>query len=233
MTLQPDTMQAWGRVPLAALALALALAACDRREVEDDSVVTPAEPSVSREAGTPPAGADRAIDAPVATNEPEPMDPGEMAPGATPAGTRSASQADALALLTTVDEHEIAAADQALRKNVTGAVREYAEMMKTEHGRNLADTTKLGAAASTAQAVKALREKGEADLRALDAHAGPAYEKAYIDAMVRGHTEALALIDTTLLPAATDTSIRQHFNTTRATVARHLARAREIQSTLK
>jgi putative membrane protein len=154
-------------------------------------------------------------------------------PAGSPTGATATTQADALAMLMAVNEHEIAAADQALGKNVTGAVRDFAQMMKTDHGKNLADTTKLGGAASTSPGVKTLKDKGDADLRTLDAQSGKAYEKAYIDAMVKGHTDALAMIDNTLLPAATDTNIRQHFTTTRAAVARHLDKAKEIQGTLK
>lgn len=241
MNINTDTGSKLARIPLAAaLVVALGLVACDRRDVEDDTTVTPAEPTESREAGSPPTDADRDIDAPVATNEPEPPDTtegmpaGTTAPGTAPAGTATGTtQADALAMLMAVNEHEIAAADQALGKNVTGAVRDFAQMMKTDHSKNLADTTRLGGATSTSPAVDALKKKGESDERALDAQTGKAYEKAYIDAMVKGHTDALALIDNTLLPAATDTNIRQHFTTTRAAVARHLARAKEIQGTLK
>jgi predicted outer membrane protein len=214
---------------VAALALPLLYAGCDRRSVEDDSKPTAAEPSQSAEAGTPPASPDREVNAPVATNTPEPADTSET--GAAPAG--STSQADALAMLAALDEHEIAAAEQALSKKVTGKVLDFAQMMKTEHSKNLTDTTKLGAANSTAAAVTAMKEKGEADLRALDANSGAAYEKAYMDAMVKGHTDALAKFDDTLLPAATDENIKQHLTTTRATVARHLDKAKEIQATLK
>ena len=214
---------------IAALALPLLYAGCDRRDVEDDSKATPAEPTASREAGTPPTSPDREVSAPVATNTPEPADSTE--PGAPAAG--ATSQADALAMLAAIDEHEIAAADQAMSKKVTGAVRDYAQMMKTDHSKNLADTTKLGAANSTSPAVTAMKDKGQAELRELGNNSDKAYEKAYIDAMVKGHTEALAKLDGTLIPAATDANVRQHFTTTRDTVSRHLDKAKEIQGSLK
>jgi len=232
MNIKTDTSSKLARIPFAAaMVLVLGLVACDRRDVEDDTTATPAEPTTSREAGTPPAGADRDVEAPTATNAPEPPDAAEMPAGSAASG--ATTQADALAMLMAVNEHEIAAADQALGKNVTGAVRDFAQMMRTDHSKNLTDTTKLGGAASTAPSVKALKDKGDADLRTLDMQSGKAYEKAYIDAMVSGHTDALAMIDNTLLPAATDTNIRQHFTTTRAAVARHLEKAKEIQGTLK
>ncbi len=212
----------------AALAAALAmplLAACDRRGVEDDTTATPAEDTASRETGTPPPATE--VSPPVATNTPEPPDAGETTPA-----QASVSQADALALLVALNEHEIAAAEQALGKNVTGRVREYADMMKADHSRNLTDTTKLGAAASTAPAVTQLKEKGAAELRALGGKAGKDYERGYIDAMVQGHTDALELIDGTLLPAATEARVRDHFTATRAKVAQHLEQAKQIQAEL-
>lgn len=217
------------------LALALAAtAACDRRDAEDDATVTAADTEIDRPAGTeapaqPGAEASPGTDAEVAaTTGAEPPDASETA-----AGAANVTQADALALLAAVNEHEIAAADQALGKNVTGDVRAFAEMMRTEHTKNLQDTTRLGSAASTHAAVTAHKQKGEAELRTLDAQTGKAYEKAYMDAMVKGHEEALAAIDNTMLPAATEDNVRQHFTATRAAVAKHLERARQVRSGLQ
>lgn len=225
MNANPETTHSLSRAALAvALVAPLLLVACDRRKVDETPPAAATTPA--SDTGAPPASSSDAT-APVATNAPEPADT-----GGTPPATVT-SQADALALLMTLDEHEIAAADQALTKKVTGKVRDFAQMMKTDHGKNLADTTKLGGAESTASAVTALKDKGEASLRMLDADSGAAYEKAYIDAMVAGHTDGLALIDGTLLPAATDAKVRQHFTDTRAAVQRHLDKAKEIQATLK
>jgi putative membrane protein len=200
----------------ASLTLGLAIAACDRRALEDDTVPTP---PADTSAGAP-AGAAPTVSA-----------------GNTPDGSASAgstSQADALALLIVMDEHEIAAADQALMKKVSGPVLAYAQMMKDDHAKNLAATTRLGGAASTASAVSGLHDQGEADLEALAAvQDGAAYEKAYVDATVRNHAEALALIDDTVLPAANADNVRRHFTATRATVARHLKQAKALQDTLK
>ncbi|HJW45710.1 MAG TPA: DUF4142 domain-containing protein [Lysobacter sp.] len=208
-----------GKSPMSTAALAIAAAlfvptACDRRGDADGA------------ANSASAGTDK-----IATGAPAAPDAGEAPPlaGAPAAVTKT----DALAMLMTIDEREIALADQAIRKNVTGKLHEYAEMMRTDHGQHLEDTIRLGGAVSTAPAVTALRNQGERELRTLEMRSGTAYEAAYVDAMVRGHVEALALIDATLLPAATTEAVRQHFTTTRATVARHLERAREIQATLK
>lgn len=222
---------------LAAMAIAAVLllpAACDRRDTEDDTATTPADTELDRPtdaATATPEATDATAEGPAAGSAAgTTATPGSPDQG-TPAATAT-SQADALAMLMAVNEHEISAADQAIRKKVTGDVRQYAEMMRTDHGKNLQETTRLGGAASTATAVTAMREKGENELRTLDAQTGKAYEKAYIDAMVKGHTEALAMIDNTMLPAATDANVRQHFTVTRTAVSRHLDRAKELQGTM-
>lgn len=193
--------------PLMLLAGLPALVACDRRTVEDEPL---ADTAMTRPADT---------DAPAA----------EPPAGAT---TSAMSQGEALAMLMVINEHEIAAADQALGKEVAGKVREYANLMRSDHNRNMEDTRKLGGTASTSTEVTTQRSKGETALRALDAHTGKAYEMAYIDAMVKDHAEALTTIDEKLLPAATDATVREHLTATRTTVAGHLDRAKQLQTEL-
>jgi hypothetical protein len=91
MNIKKDTTKL-ARIPLAAaVVLVLGLVACDRRDVEDDKTATPAEPTATREAGTPPTDADRDVEAPTATNAPEPPDTtAEMPAGSTAAGTTPA-----------------------------------------------------------------------------------------------------------------------------------------------
>ena len=79
-----------------------------------------------------------------------------MAPDAnTPAGpgsTAPVAEADrkALAAVMEVDRHEIAAAGDALAKNVQGEVRGYAEALRDDHTRNLEATRRLLGDAGTA-----------------------------------------------------------------------------------
>lgn len=225
----PSPAPSSARVLLAVLVPMLALVACDRRAQEDDTTATPADTELARPAdtGAPPAptpGTEATAASGATSTEPPPDADDVDVPA--PGEAAALSQADALALLITLNEHEIAAADQAARKKVTGPVLEFANMMRTDHSKNLEETTRLGGAASTATAVTTLRSQGEDELRRLDAQEGKAYEKAYVEAMVKGHADALTLLDGKLLPAATDDKVRQHFTATRAAVARHLERAK-------
>ena len=142
------------------------------------------------------------------------------------------AEAGALSVLVAVNEHEIAAAEQARGKNVDGPTLEYANQMHTEHSKNLAETRALMGSSSDAanDEVGAQKQKSEAELAALAPLSGDAYEKAYIDAMVTGHAEVLGMLDTKLIPAAQTAGVQQHLAATRERVAMHLEKARELQA---
>ena len=135
----------------------------------------------------------------------------------------------ALGLLAVVNDHEIQAAQQALAKQVSAPVLDYARMMEKEHTDNLVATKALGALADTPE-VQAMKEKGASDLAELGQKSGKEYETAYVDAMVKGHTEALALIDGRLLSLASAGPVRDHLTATRGHVAMHLEAAQKLQA---
>lgn len=145
------------------------------------------------------------------------------------ADATSSDESGALGVLNAINDHEIAAGEQALSKGVTGAVAEYAQMMIDQHSDNRSKTTALGPDPS-APAAETQKQKGETELSMLDAMSGDAYAKAYIDAMVKGHADALAALDTQLIPAATRPEVRDHFATTRDHVADHHERAKALQA---
>lgn len=197
------------------LALALAgLTACgDRNDANDMN--DPATPATS--------SADPAAQPPGAT-----MDPATGTAGENASQAASQDESAALGMLNAINEHEIAAGEQALAKGVSGEVADYARMMIDQHTENRTRTTALGADAQ-AQEAQTQRQKGEQELAALDQQQGEAYRNAYIDAMVKGHTEALAALDQRLIPAAAREEVRQHLATTRQHVAGHLEKARALQ----
>src|SRR5690606_16878822 len=190
-----------------AAALAMALAGCnrDRTPADGDAMSTPApETTPTTATGPDTAGMDNAS---------------------------TGAQQEALGLLAAVDEHEVAAAQQAKSKDVDGAELEYANMMEAAHSQNLAATRALMIAdAAEPAAVADLKAKGQAELDRLGALQGDEYEDAYIDAMVAGHQDALAMLDSRLIPAARDAAVRQHLQSTREQVAAHLEQARELQA---
>ncbi|WP_125077236.1 DUF4142 domain-containing protein [Pseudoxanthomonas sp. SGT-18] len=162
-------------------------------------------------------------------------DPAAQPPGATvdPAmgddQATSPAEASALGVLNAINEHEIAAGEQALAKGVTGATADYARLMIDQHTQNRTQTSALGPDEQS-QDAQAQRQKGEQERDTLDDLDGEAYRKAYVDAMVKGHTEALEALDQKLIPAAEREEVRQHLSLTRDHVAQHLEQARALQS---
>lgn len=224
---------------MSAIALAI-LAACDRPanarsgaaegEVADQTSTPPASAQPASGQSAPGASAsNQDASGQSASGQPSTM-PAQSSADAK-AGSPVASEGEALMLLMAVNDHEIAAADQARAKKVDGATLDYANLMRDEHGKNQADTRKLARAPAGAEsdAVKAQKQKGAAELQTLSRLEGDAYEKAYIDAMVKGHTEVLAMLDARLIPAASTDPVRKHLTMTREHVAMHLERAKALQ----
>lgn len=198
----------------------LAITGCRRDE--------PAQTDTAAAPGTPAISSTPAVDDTDNTTAAAAGDAGTAAnPGAPAAG--ALTQAQAVSLVGAVDKHEIAAAEQAKGKKVTGEVADYADMLHREHSKNLEAGQKLGAAESSPD-LAAMEQKGRAELDTLDKASGKDYEKAYVDAMVKGHEEALALLDSRLIPAASDANVRTFLTTTREHVAMHLERGKALQA---
>lgn len=212
---------------LLTLALSCALSACNNADPPQDTAATTPDTAI-----TPPDPNDMSS---ASGDDTTPDAAAQTAPSSGPtmadASTGAPSQADALALLVAINEHEIAAAEQARSKGVDGDTRAFADLMHSEHGKNLAETQALAPAApDSSPQVKQQRDKGEAELDTMGKLEGDAYEEAYADAMVKGHDEALKMLDTQLIPSAQDDAVKRHFNTTREHVAAHLEKAKALQN---
>ncbi len=157
-----------------------------------------------------------------------------MTPPANSAQSMSTARSDAepVAILTAVNDHEVKAAEMALAKKPSAKVAEYARMLHGEHTSNQVKTSELasaqGASTSETPAVAALKAKSKAKREELSKLEGAAFEKAYIDAMVQDHTEVLAKIDDELLPMTTDAELSKHLRDTRTHIAKHLEQAKEL-----
>lgn len=135
----------------------------------------------------------------------------------------------ALGLLRTVDEQEIEAAEEALeRTDLDTRVAEYAEMLLSHHSENLAAAQALRLEPFTSPEVSDFAERRAERLRALDDIAeDDEYAGAYLQVMVEGHEQALAMLDR-LLPEAVDEDARDYLADSRRTMAQHLQRGREL-----
>ncbi|MBW3549425.1 MAG: DUF4142 domain-containing protein [Proteobacteria bacterium] len=162
----------------------------------------------------------------------EPVMPGSPLRAAEVQGNAS-GDAMALAAVAMIDMNEIKAAMQAKTKNLSPPVMEYANMLHQEHGMNISQTLQTGQQAGVTPVitseVSALSKKGAEMLAPLAALEGEAFERGYLDAMVKGHTDALAKLDNELMQAADNEAVTSHLTKTRQVVADHLAKAKELQ----
>jgi putative membrane protein len=147
-----------------------------------------------------------------------------------------ADDASALATLSAINAHEVASADIALAKPIGPEVKRYATMMKQEHSTNQDQThaiaQRAGVAPVESAPVAALKRKSEEKRSALAEVDGAAFERAYIQAMVDDHSEALARIDGSLLPNAKNAEVAKHLRLTREHVQHHLDEAKRLATTI-
>lgn len=108
--------------------------------------------------------------------------------------------------------------------------------MNKAHSRNLQEaerlSQKLDVAPKQGQTAAQLQRKGRQELAALNRLQNHAFDRAYINAMVKDHAAALQLLDQRLIPQATNPQLRQYLEATRANVAQHLKQAQAVQNQL-
>jgi len=203
------------RVVAFALIAALAATGCQRGTPAD--VTPPAPQTASADAtGAGTTASDTHTVADVASPAPAPP----PAPGV-------------FALVSAVDEYEIAAIEQARDRKLGAATHEYAQMLYREHRENLAQSRELMSEGKPVEPemtaeVHGLVGRNKEALEALAKTPAADYERAWLQAMVDGHTDALAMLDTRLIPAAKDDRLRNFLNNTRDHMAMHLERGRAL-----
>lgn len=155
----------------------------------------------------------------------------------TPTGRSAMGDGEVLGFVTAVNMNEIHAAMAAQKKEVSPEVMNYAKMLHKEHGKNMGETMKVGEKIDTApmitKAVDQLQVKGAGELAAIVPLEGEEFGRAYMQAMVKGHQEALTMIDDRLMSAAQHDELKQHLTKTRGHIAQHLEQAQQIVSGMR
>lgn len=135
---------------------------------------------------------------------------------------------EALGLVRVIDEQEIEAAEQTLaRRDLDPALIEFADTLLADHSESLAAAQALQIDPVTTAEVADLEERRGARLDALGDLEGEEYADAFLQAMVDGHQEALAMLER-LLPEAVDEDVRGFLANSRNHIAHHLQRGREL-----
>lgn len=151
--------------------------------------------------------------------------------------TKTSGDAEILSILLAVDTNEIVAAMEAGKKKLSEPVAEYAKMIHTQHGKHAGDTMKLGQKIDITpmdtEKTDALRIKGAGELAKIVPLDGEEFGAKYMEAMVAGHTEVLAMIDGELLKTAENEVLKKHLTETREHIAMHLEEGKKIQAGMK
>lgn len=133
----------------------------------------------------------------------------------------------------TINEGEIDAAKLAEKNAVSSDVKNFALMMETEHKRNEKETKEIAKKNKISMDKSGLSKSLEADAKQtskdLKKQPDANFDQAYIGSQVQMHTNALDLIQNTLLPAAQSPELKDHLNTTSKAVAIHLDHAKTLQ----
>lgn len=143
--------------------------------------------------------------------------------------------ADSLIWVMAVDKTEIDASKLAMKKATNPAVKSYANMMVKQHSQNLAQTKallkKLKIKSTDTTASTAVMDDGKKLAADLKDQKGKDFDKAYVNAMVTGHADALDKINS-FIGDEKNPQIEAFLKNTREAVQHHLDEGKKIQSTL-
>ena len=135
-----------------------------------------------------------------------------------------------------VDRAEIAAGKLALTHARSVQVRQFAQHMVTEHTK--VDTKLLALARAqniplTDSTVSAkLTRENDAQKSSLAGLSGTDFDRAYIDAQLKGHEDVLDMLDARQIPTAQNGALKATLETTRAKVLMHIHMAKEARAAL-
>jgi putative membrane protein len=140
------------------------------------------------------------------------------------------------AIVVTANQVDIDAGTLAQSKTETIHVKQFAQLMITDHtGVNKAATglvQKLHVTPAPNATSDGLQKGGDENLATLRKLSGPAFDKAYIDHEVAYHEAVLSALDKTLIPSAQNAELKALLVKVRPAFAAHLEHAKHLQSEL-
>lgn len=160
-------------------------------------------------------------------------DPGSA--GNTGAGASGALLTDAqiAAIMALVHNTEIDQARLALAKSKDPQVLSFASLMLTEHNQAKQQESTLGMSTAASPTQQMLAARGQETTASLQDKSGKEFDRAYLQAQVDQHQQALDSIDRQLLPAAKNPQLRAHLQQIRPGIEQHLRTAREARQAVE
>ncbi|WP_175835896.1 DUF4142 domain-containing protein [Burkholderia anthina] len=140
------------------------------------------------------------------------------------------------AIVVTANQVDIDAGTLAANTTHTKPVKNFAELMVTDHTNvnksAVALATKLNLKPETNATSEALKKEGDDNVAALKALKGHAFDKAYVDHEVAYHQQVIDAMDKMLIPSAKNDELKALLVKVRPAFVAHLEHARALQSTL-
>jgi putative membrane protein len=150
---------------------------------------------------------------------------------------KSQKDGEIIAILVTLNNNEIAVAREALKKSKNPNIKQFAKLLKKSHTQNLNEILKIskktGISPVQSATVLTLKQEGKEDKMTLAQLKGKEFENAFINSEVKGHTQALKLIDRSLLKNVSNSAIKAQLVATRPHIAAHLQQAKVLQKEFK
>ncbi len=138
--------------------------------------------------------------------------------------------------MVTINNGEIKVSKLAEERATNPKVKEFARMMVKDHEANRAATLalsrKINLGEKQTDASYKMKEQNRVEMRKLSKLHGNAFDKAYMNAMVEGHTQVFRKLDQALVPYAVNPELKAMLSETQKKVGMHLEHAKEISSSL-
>jgi len=159
-----------------------------------------------------------------------------LATAASAAFAAGPSDPQIAAIVVTANQVDIDAGKLAVSKSTTKDVKDFAQLMVTDHtGVNKSASElvqKLHVTPESNPTSQSLQKGGGDNLAALKKLSGNAFDRAYVDHEVAYHQAVLDAVDTTLIPSAQNAELKALLVKVRPAFVAHLEHAKQLQSTL-
>jgi putative membrane protein len=146
------------------------------------------------------------------------------------------SDAEIAAIVVTANQVDIDAGKLAKSKSTNSKVKDFAQLMVTDHtGVNQSATdlvNKLGVTPQENATSESLRQGGEQNIAKLKGLQGAAFDKAYVDHEVAYHQQVIDALDKTLIPSAQNKELKALLVKVRPAFVAHLEHAKRLQASL-
>lgn len=157
--------------------------------------------------------------------------------GAAAVGAADApNDAQIAAIVVTANQVDIDAGKLAVSKSTSSQVKDFAQLMVTDHtGVNKSATelvTKLHVTPEPNATSDSLKKGGEQNVAALRKLSGAAFDRAYVEHEIAYHQAVLDAVDQTLIPGAQNAELKALLVKVRPAFVAHLEHAKQLHASL-